>query len=239
MRDVQPATDHRGTSQHVDARQCLFFDFAKLREIHGRYRRDAATSADSGGNGGTINQKTFDVSLDVAFEDAATRSRTLDFTEIHVHFAGEFTHGGAGVSGGEGGFVNFGIGSSRSSNSRGWRRSGRRFGRFYRGSRRCLWRFCRRCCGWCSSGTAANGSDQIALFDFIADSDGNTVHFSGDFRWYFHRGFVGFQYQHGLADFDGITGFDQYFDDINGVKIANVGDANFIAHFNILFLFWN
>jgi len=80
---------------------------------------------------------------------------------------------------------------------------------------------------------------QIALFDFIADSDGNAVHFTGDFRWYFHGGFVGFQYQHGLADFDGITGFDQYFDDINGVKIANVGDANFIAHFNILFLFWN
>ena len=94
-------------------------------------------------------------------------------------------------------------------------------------------RFCRRCgccCGRRGSGTA-QGGDEVALFDFVADFDGNVRHGSGDVCRDFHGCLVGFEYEDGLAVLDTVARFDQDFDDIDCIKISNVGYANFIAHY--------
>ena len=94
-------------------------------------------------------------------------------------------------------------------------------------------RFCRRCgccCGRRGSGTA-QGGDEVALFDFVADFDGDAGDGACGFCRDFHRGFVGFQHDHGLAVLDAVARFDQDFDDIDGVEVTNVRYANFIAHY--------
>ena len=102
------------------------------------------------------------------------------------------------------------------------------------GDSRCFRGFCHSCGrgGRGGSGTA-QGSDEVALFDFVADLDGDAGNRPGDFCRDFHGGFVGFQHDHRLAVFDAVARFDQDFDDINCIKITNVGYADFIAHYSV------
>ena len=100
------------------------------------------------------------------------------------------------------------------------------------GSGRGFRRFCgRRGGGGRGSRCTAQGCNQVALFDFVAHFDGDAGDGAGAVRRDFHRGFVGFQHDHGLAVLDAVARFDQDFDDIDGVEVTNVRYANFIAHY--------
>ena len=144
---------------------------------------DAAFAARHCRRNTTAGEQGFDEGADIAFEDATKAAAALHFAEVQPHFARDAADGRAGVRGGKARFVDLRVGTGCSGGNRrrcwGCLRCRRRSG---------FRRFCRRCgccCGRRGSG-AAQGRNQVALFDFVADFDGDAGDGSRRFCRDFH-----------------------------------------------------
>ncbi|MNF71502.1 hypothetical protein D3C84_534530 [compost metagenome] len=231
VRYVQPAAVQVGGADLHQAGHRHFFDFTEAAEVHDRNRRDARATGCASSSGrcflGLLHHG-FDVNLHVFFQDATVRTAGANGAQLDAEFAGQLTHGRAGV--------NFGAwlgwsgnrGSSRSSGSRsssGWSRSARSSsGRCSRSNR-------------CSRSGAFDFQleDQVTGTDFVIELDGNAFHHASGWRRDFHARLVGFQGDQRLVGHNGVAGLDQDFDDLGLARrtdVRNMDVLNAVGHWS-------